>query len=266
MARTYNFTRPDGSVVHSEHYESSRPSDDHKRYGGENAPDQLPARVDLRPHMTAVEDQQQTSSCVANATAGAYEYLVKRHQDEPYDVSRLFLYYNGRREEGDDIEDAGMRIEDAIAGLKDHGACSEETWPFDEDQVNEEPSKEAYDEAAAFVIQDVQVVPTDLDAWKQALAEGYPIIFGISLFKSFDKHRKPGLVPMPSSNEVSREKHGGHAMLCVGYSDADDVFIVRNSWGTDWGDEGYCYIPFDYLMNEDFNDGLSGVRGWTGGS
>ena len=90
------------------------------------------------------------------------------------------------------------------------------------------------------------MVPTELEAWKQVLAEGYPIIFGLSLFGSFDKQRKPGYVPEPSEGETGRESHGGHAMLAVGYSDPDEMFIVRNSWGPDWGDKGYCYIPYDY--------------------
>lgn len=111
------------------------------------------------------------------------------------------------------------------------GACSENTWPYEIDKYSEQPPEEAYEEAANFVVEDMQLVPVSLDAWKQALAEGHPIIFGLSLFNSFDAQRKPGLVPAPTPSEVSRESHSGHAMLCVGYSDPDKVFIVRNSWG-----------------------------------
>ncbi len=110
-----------------------------------------------------------------------------------------------------------------------------------------------------FLVEDVSAVPVDLNAWKQALAEGHPIIFGLRLYSTFDAHKKPGLVPKPTSKEVSREEHGGHAMLCVGYSDPDKVFIVRNSWGEDWGDKGYCYIPYDYMMNEKYNFGDSWI-------
>ena len=58
---------------------------------------------------------------------------------------------------------------------------------------------------------------------------------------------------MPKPSDNVRETHGWHAMLCVGYSDPDKVFIVRNSWGTDWADNGYCYIPYDYVIHQDFN-------------
>jgi hypothetical protein len=221
----------------------------------------LPPKVDLRPFMTPVENQQTTNSCAANATAGAYEYLVKRHLGENgYDVSRLFIYYNARAiDSQDDVADEGSVLQLVIESLKQHGACSEETWPFDPAAVNDRPSEEAYHEAAQFLIEDTELVPTNLEAWKTALAEGHPIIFGVKLFASFDKHKKPGLVPAPSAAEAGRQSHGGHAMLAVGYSDPDQVFIVRNSWGPDWGDKGYCYIPYRYLMSEEYNFGDSWI-------
>ena len=229
---------------------------DHEESGIET----LPPKVDLRPWMTKVEDQSQTNSCSANATAGAYEYLMKRHLgDAGYDVSRMFMYFNGRSDAADEIADEGAALGDVIAGLQQAGACSERTWPFDVKRVNEQPNDNAFEEAAQFLVEDVQQIPTELDAWKSALALGSPIIFGLKLFGSFDKHRKPGLVPAPTKTETGRESHGGHAMLCVGYSDADNVFIVRNSWGESWGDKGYCYIPYAYVMSEDYNFGDS----WT---
>ncbi|PKL76765.1 MAG: peptidase C1, partial [Candidatus Melainabacteria bacterium HGW-Melainabacteria-1] len=200
--------------------------------------DKLPAKVDLRPFMSRVENQQQTSSCTANATAGAYEYLMKRHQGSMKEVSRLYIYYNGRYvDDSENIEDEGLAISNAISGLKEYGACSEETWQFDPELVNQEPEQQAYDEGAYYVIKGTRRVPVELDSWKTALASGQPIIFGLALFDSFDKHQKPGLVPPPTSKEVTRASHAGHAMLCVGYSDPDKVFIVRNSWGEDWGDK-----------------------------
>jgi C1A family cysteine protease len=214
----------------------------------------LPAKVDLRSQMTPVEDQGGTNSCAANATAGAFEYLFKRHIGERRDASRLYIYYNGRyMADAENIEDEGVSLSDVIEGLKAYGACSEPTWRFDEDAVNDEPDGEAYEEGATFVIEGAKSVPTTLKAWKTALAAGNPIIFGVSLFDSFDKQRRPGVVPMPTAREAARGEHGGHAMLCVGYSDADEMFIVRNSWGKGWGDKGHCYMPYDYVMSEDYN-------------
>ena len=255
---SFVITRPDGSQTASG-YRYAAPRVGTRTF--ESTRQQLPPRVDLRPFMTPVEDQGQTMSCAANAVAGAYEYLVKRHlaEDEAYDVSRMFIYYNGRAIDGYEGQDDGSVIGSLIESLKQQGACSEETWPFEPEQVNEEPSPEAYDEAAGFLVEDAALVGTSTDEWRKALADGYPIVFGISLYESFDKQRKPGVVPMPSPREASRESHGGHAMLAVGYSDADRVFIVRNSWGEGWGDRGYCYIPYDYLCNEKYNGGDSWI-------
>jgi hypothetical protein len=261
MSMSFVITRADGRERRVSGYRYAAPKAGVVRYeAGRHAPAKLPPRVDLRPFMTTVENQGRTSSCVANAVAGAYEYLAKRHLGaSAYDVSRLFIYYNARDLGGCADEDGGSVIGDAIEGLKRYGACAERTWPFEEGAVNERPSDEAFDEAVEFLVEGAELVPTRLDAWRGALAEGHPVIFGISLYESFDAHRRRGLVPMPSPRESSRASHGGHAMLCVGYSDKDRLFIVRNSWGDDWGDGGYCYIPYDYLMSPKFNAGDSWV-------
>ncbi len=260
----FTLERADGSTRRVLGYKYAKPAAETKQYNQTRYKEaDLPHKVDLRKYMTPIEDQGATMSCVANAVAGAYEYLAKMHTGENYDVSRLFIYYNGRylgtNGNQSAIKDSGSYIQKAIEGLKAYGACSENTYPFDEELINAAPHQQAYDEAAEFIVEDMAVVPTNLYAWKHALAEGYPIIFGINLYKSFDKQRQKGVVPMPSSTEASRESHGGHAMLAVGYADKDRVFIVRNSWGEDWGDKGYCYIPYDYLINPKFNDGDSWI-------
>lgn len=263
IIEAFTLERADGSSRTVSGYKYAEPQAGTKKYSESRyQASELPPKVDLRKNMTAIENQGNTMSCVANAVAGAYEYLAKMHTGENYDVSRMFIYYNGRyvsTQDESNIEDNGSYIQAAIQGLKEYGACSEETYPFDTDRVNEVPYQEAYDEATQFLVEDMALVPTDLNAWKSCLAEGYPIIFGISLYQSFDKQRKRGMVPMPSDKEAGRESHGGHAMLAVGYSDKDQVFIVRNSWGEEWGDNGYCYIPYDYLVNPKFNDGDSWI-------
>lgn len=254
------FKRADGSTRVAKGYRASIPKAGSKQFASSRSTSNLPPKIDLRKYMTRVEDQGSLGSCTANAVAGAYEYLVKRHKEiDDYDVSRLFIYYNARTIDGNPEEDAGCVIASAIESLKESGACSEETWPYEIEEFAEEPPEEAYTEAAGFIVEDIQVVPATLKAWKEALVEENPIIFGLNLFNSFDSQRKPGLVPKPTSKEVAREEHSGHAMLCVGYSDRDKVFIVRNSWGEEWGDKGYCYIPYDYLMNPKYNQGDSWI-------
>ncbi len=231
-------------------YKFAKPSSKAKAYKASTKKSVLPATVDLRPFMTKVENQHQTSSCTANAVVGAYEYLFKRFKKESYDISRLFVYYNARVYTKREKEDSGSHIQYAMDSLKKIGACSEQTWAFGpKEQVVKQPPKEAYKEAKRFLVDEVMFVPVKLDAWKKTLADGYPIVFGTKTFESFGKTKANGIVSMPSPDEAGAKKHGCHAMLCVGYSDKDKMFIVRNSWGETWGEKGYCYIPYNYLMN-----------------
>jgi C1A family cysteine protease len=215
--------------------------------------DSLPSKVDLRKFMTPVETQV-GQSCVANAFAGAYEYLAKRENGDAADVSRLFIYYNARYMEGTQDEDAGSVMVNAIDGLKEYGACAEDYWANDEEMILEEPDEDSYNHAANFKIVEAEYIETDLELWKHTLAEGFPIAFALNTFESFDEaNRNRGRVLMPKPSDNVRETHGWHAMLCVGYSDPDQMFIVRNSWGNEWGDKGYCYIPYNYVIHSDYN-------------
>ncbi|MGG6237442.1 C1 family peptidase [Nodosilinea sp. AN01ver1] len=228
---------------------------DHVKYhqAGRFEQEQLPPRVDLRHHMTEVEEQV-GNSCVANAFVGAYEYLAKRDLGDAADVSRLFVYYNARSKTGSHNEDGGTYMYCAIETLMQHGACSEDLWPNDEELIFTEPDASAYDHAANFKIIEAEALDTDLDLWRHTLAEGYPIAFALNTFESFDEAtRNKGRVPKPKRSDNGRETHGWHAMLCVGYSDKDRMFIVRNSWGPEWGDRGYCYVPYDYVIHDDYN-------------
>ncbi|MUG93819.1 peptidase C1 [Scytonema sp. UIC 10036] len=235
-------------------YRPGKKSEDAKmHHTGRFDSDRLPPKVDLRRYMTEVEEQV-GNSCVANAFVGAYEYLAKRDLGESSDVSRLFVYYNARSLDGSEQEDGGTQMELAIKALTNYGACSEDIWPNDEDLIFQEPESSAYEHAANFKIQEAEFVETDLDLWKHTLAEGYPIAFALNTFESFDDatHNR-GRVPMPKKSDNVRSTHGWHAMLCVGYSDKDRVFIVRNSWGSEWGDRGYCYIPYNYVIHQEYN-------------
>jgi uncharacterized tellurite resistance protein B-like protein len=161
------------------------------------------------------------------------------------------------------VRDKGVSIAQAIVALSQWGVCREETWDYLVGKngcvanVNKRPSEEAYLEAEQLKNsfpwrKPQQMKSTDLESLKHCLAEGSPIIFGLALFEGFDAAKQCGWVPMPPDDAILRESHPFHAMLCVGYTDSAQCFIVRNSWGEEWGDKGYCYIPYDYLTNPKF--------------
>jgi len=217
--------------------------------------DQRPKFIDLRNYMTPVENQLELKSCAANAVVSGFEYFVNRATNESKNFSRLFVYFNARTKTSSQNEDTGSSIFHCLESIlhTESGLCTETTWPYNENAVNARPAKKAYDEALNYQALEVCSLETDLDSLKGCLAEGYPFIFGLRLFDSFQSVGARGIVPMPKQDELAHENHGLHAMLCVGYSDAERYFIVKNSWSAEWGDNGYCYIPFDYMLNKDLN-------------
>jgi len=206
-------------------------------------PEDLPANVDLRPHCPPIVNQGQTESCTANALAGAYGYLEGRIAGKQVAVSRLFIFYNERMVEHTTDKDVGAYISDGVKVLKNYGACAEQTWPFDVKAVETKPHGKAYEEGKGHEVDQAATVAIDLHAMRHCLAEGYPFVFGLEI-DGFKPDAK-GFMTRPAAGA----KLGGHAMCAVGYDDTKKVFIVRNSWGTDFGDKGYCYVPYDWMTD-----------------
>jgi C1A family cysteine protease len=207
----------------------------------------LPARVDLRPGCPPVYDQGQLGSCTANAIAGALEYDQRKQGLPEATPSRLFIYYNERVMEHSVSEDAGAEIRDGVKSVNKQGACAEALWPYDISQFATKPSAQCYTAAKQHRTVSYMRVMQSLTQMKACLASGSPIIFGFTVYESFESAQvaATGIVPMPAHYESVL---GGHAVLCVGYDDASQRFIVRNSWGN-WGDAGYCHMPYAYLLS-----------------
>ena len=211
-------------------------------------PRSFPVSVDLTKKMSPVEDQGDLGSCTANAFAGNLEYLYLLKKDQ-FQASRLFIYYNERYVEGSVKTDSGAELRDGIKTLAKYGVCSESLVPYNVNRFANKPSPEAYTQGTLRKISQYLRI-TDLNSMKQCLADGFPFVFGIAVYESFesDQVAKTGTVPMPKKNE---EMLGGHALLCVGYNESKKRFIVRNSWGKAWGKQGYCTLPYDYLATAD---------------
>jgi C1A family cysteine protease len=221
-------------------------------------PAQLPAKVDLRAQCSPVEDQGQLGSCTGNALAGALEFLEKKDGVPFKDVSRLFIYYNERVIEHSVKSDSGAMIRDGIKTLAKQGACSEKNWPYLISKFSVKPTAACYKEAGQHQITSYQRIQV-LDEMRTCLADGYPFVFGFTVYESFESQQvaKTGAVQMPKSSE---KVVGGHAVLAVGYDDKEKRFIVRNSWGANWGIKGYFTIPYAYLADRNLSDDLWTIR------
>lgn len=213
----------------------------------------LPASVDLRPWMTPVEDQGALGSCTANAVVGALEYLAHRERGSRVELSRLFVYFNQRLWDGSAREDVGASIVDGVRVVARLGVPTETSWPYRRELFAVQPPEPIYREAALLRASDWWSVPIDVDAMRACLASGFPIVLGTRVTESFVRAPRSGAIPLPSASDRDDARHGRHALLVVGYDDAARTFVVRNSWGSDWGDLGYCYVPYPYLGN----------RAWT---
>ena len=222
------------------------------------APEKLPPAIDLRPKCTPVQDQGQLGSCTANALAGNVDYLKMQSLKKVLDFSRLFIYYNERIIEHTVNTDSGAMIRDGIKSLVKLGACPETEWPYDIAQFTKTPSEQAYKDALNYQITSYYRLGS-LNEMKHTLAAGYPFVFGFSVYESFESPEvaKTGIVPMPQPGE---RLLGGHAVMAVGYDDSKEQFIVRNSWGTGWGIQGYFLMPYAYLENDNLSSDFWTIR------
>jgi len=208
----------------------------------------LPPAVDLGAHCPPVYDQGQMGSCTANAIGAAVQYDEIKQGLPSVAPSRLFVYYNERVIEGTVPSDSGAMIRDGIKTVNQSGVCPESDWPYYPAALAKQPPPLCYLDAAKTKAVLYQRVTRDLDHMRSCLASGYPFVFGFSVFASFESTAVAlsGVVPMPKHGESLL---GGHAVMAVGYNDASSRFIVRNSWGATWGDNGYCTMPYAYVTS-----------------
>ena len=215
----------------------------------------LPLKIDLTPNASPVEDQGNLGSCVDNAVVGCLEYLEMVRQKRSFmDYSRLFLYYNVRKAMGTIGQDSGSSIRDAVSSAHKLGVCAETLWPYNIAKFKSKPPKKCYDAALANKVVKYERVNT-LSEILTAIANGYPVVFGFSVYESFESAEvaKTGIVNMPKEGERFL---GGHGVAIFGYDRSPGTarVLVRNSWGSKWGMQGYFTMPFDYISNRNLSD------------
>lgn len=210
----------------------------------------LPPVMDLESQCPVVYDQGDLGSCTANAGGALAQFLMMKLKKAVYRPSRLAIYYWERVLENTVLEDSGASIKDAIKVMYGMGVPPEWMMPYEPKKFREKPSKKIVEEAAKHKIGEYLKLRQDLKEMKNCLAEGYPFMFGFSVYGSFetDSVASSGILPLPGQKEAVL---GGHAVMAVGYNDKTKFFKIRNSWGADWGQKGYYFMPYDYLLDPD---------------
>jgi C1A family cysteine protease len=226
------------------------------------APSALPAKVDLRPWFSPIEDQGQLGSCTANAAAGLLEYFERRTGGSYVDASRLFLY-KAERDLLGWTGDTGAYLRTAMEALVLFGAVPERYWPYDGRPAGSNPRYDVEPPAFCYAfgsnykaIKYFRLDPAGastaqvLANIKVFLAAGFPSMFGFPVYSEYDHPLPGGLVAYPAPNSHYR---GGHANVVAGYDDnlmigADKgALLIRNSWGTSWANAGYGWMSYKYV-------------------
>ena len=208
-----------------------------------STPTPLPDSVDLSALMPPVLQQSHLESCTAHALSSAIQFeRRKQNLVADFTPSRLFIWYNERYNAEKENLNVGASLRDGVKSLVSLGVCSEELLPYDLDKYQDRPSDQCFSEAQKYRIASYKRLPGFIEM-KACLASGYPFAFGMFLFEPISAPQGSEIRPIVSSTGEYPNPQS-HAMLAVGYDDASSRFLIRNSWGAEWGKNGYFTIPY----------------------
>ena len=216
----------------------------------------------VKGYCTAPYDQGQEGSCTANALCMAYKVScrVANNKDADWEPSRAYIYYKERAAEGTASSDSGADVVDGESWAQQRGICSESLWPYDTTKVDDIPPSCCDDDASQHKIAGYATIPIDsnlIAAIESSILDKKPVNIAISVYQSFEGSgpAATGVIPLPGPIQYNNPSDprdpymGGHEMCLVGYSRDKQLFTVINSWGSNWGASGYCYIPYGYLSD-----------------
>lgn len=212
----------------------------------------LPPNLDLFPKIPIpIFDQGNLGSCTGNGTSRAIAFDLAKQQLPVFTPSRLYLYYWARSREHTIKSDSGAVISDVFKAYNTHGVCDENEWPYDISKFAVKPDQEDCRQAKTHRPVKYYSVPArnKPNAIMTAIASGYPIVFGFSVYTNFFDIKSDGIMPEPKGG-----LEGGHCVLATGYDRQTQYVTCDNSWGTDWGKAGRFYMPFDFITSEQADD------------
>jgi len=200
--------------------------------------DPLPVTFDMRPDLPSIRDQGTQGSCVAQASSAMKEWQEKKQISYRDHLSPQFIY-NMRTNYPQD----GMYCRDAMDILLKYGVSQELVFPYGSRETSTQIASNVFQDATNFKVKSYASVPVgDMNAVKTALVHEGPCVITFDVYNYGMEFWKQN-----SGDQLL----GGHAVSVVGWT--ENAFIIRNSWGTRWGNEGYTFYSFT-----DFDAGYHG--------
>ena len=209
--------------------------------------------VDLRSNFKKVIDQKTTNACTGFAVGAMCEYLLDTEFEKGWrKISPLYNWYWGKDIHGYPNDNKGVWLRHSLTALFDKGFIYEQTMPFKQIYTR---SPTDFENSMGMTVKTLYfnkkrfgyyLMQPNQEMIKDALKRKNPIVFGMFLNNSFYGN---------NDGEISTIDNNGlaHAMVIVGFDDEKQQYIVRNSWSSSWGDDGYCYVPYDYLEANSFD-------------
>lgn len=211
--------------------------------------------LDLREYFVGIADQRDQNTSTAHACIALLQYHLRRAYGRIIEPSELFVYKAARRLL-DWTGDSGAQLRATLKAIVRFGAPPRHLWPTEPACLDREPDAYAYsfrDDCASLRyvrLDDFRDTPErTLQRVKSFLAAGFPSVFGFSVTTAVTRAED---VAFP---KIFDRVRGGQAVVAVGYDDQRRILsdrgalLIRNSWGNDWGCDGYGWLPYAYVRH-----------------